>query len=228
MLFGDRDAWWAGNTVALLGFFVACIGGGFFFMMPLKGRRHPDWKGVDLAVVLVGTVGLLGLTFQSDLTATQLEAPYRKAGKEYLRFWMSRLIEQADLSCVPHPRIAGSPPNNEDIEQDRRLLCEWATANFKTRAARIVQGEDEMFDADRWPPFPKLKTGVGAAIPYQGDGKWFWDAAHSWDDGLTVIKRASDPAAQNQAYLALIFLSPYILAVAIAVQIVKIFYEKRE
>ena len=219
--------WWAGNSLFLIGFFVVCIFVALILMWPLKGRKHPDWKWIDLMIVLVGTVGLFGLTFQSNFTATQIEAPYKKAQEEYLRHWISTLIDQAELDCVPQPRLTSPLPNNDDVQDDRRNLCEWATSNFKTHAALIVQGKDEIFDTSRWAPFPKLKTDVGSAVPFQNQGEWFFQAAQSWDEGVAVIKKATEVVPQSDAYRAVIFLGPYILAIAIAVQVVKIFYEKR-
>ena len=75
---------------------------------------------------------------------------------------------------------------------------------------------------------PKLKTDVGSATMLHKGGELFLDAARKWDADVAVIKEASAPVPRSGINLFLIFVGPYILCIAIAAQIVKICYEKRD
>ena|SRR5271166_5072863 len=220
--------WYYGNSGVLAGFFLASLAVSLIVFRPLKGKRHPDWRVFDLGIILVGTLGLFGLSFQASLTAAQQELPFRKTWATYYRSQLSTLLEQADIVCTPHPVLPSYPPGSQEVEDDRHQVCDWLTSVFKTPAVLIIQGKDEVFNTGSWKTFPRLRTWFASAFPFQNDGKLFRDTALAWDQNVAAIKKATNPTSDNDFYLAVIFLGPFILAIAISAQITKILYEKRD
>lgn len=219
-------AWWAGNMLATFVLFLVAIPVSAVILYKWRGQPHARWRSVDLFVVCVGGLGLMGLAFQAQGTKDQVMLPSLKAHLD----WQRKTFETSDSiamsACAEHHRTKNSPPNYDDIVAKQIAVCDWVKTKYLPMAQKIEAGAEVDFDVSIFDSFPK---GADDYIFIRGPaGAELRKMATDWNEALRTKRDAESSLVKSAVYLLLTFLSPYILAIALAVQLTKIFYERRE
>jgi hypothetical protein len=129
------------------------------------------------------------------------------------------------MYCDPHPRIASSPPNNEEIETQRATVCKWIKNELDPVFDKIRTGSLEVISPTILDSFPKIDYNI-LMWPLNHDPiGYFAHFIAEWNDDVEHLKASKRDPVENTFYFLLLTLAPYMLSVALSIQIVKICYK---
>ncbi len=220
----------AGHPENILLFAVAALSAAALVLLPLKGASSKHWRVVDLIILAIGAFGLYAATFESDkeISSRLLQLNYSPQAIKF-RWEFDVLLPlkmSATSGCTPSKRSPYSPENFDEIEKLRNQLCEWVkNVRLKFVDPQSVDNPAPipltvMDDFPDWIPGWRDVVGFNR-LSLEHDLKGWNSYATKYSELRARIN--NDPDAGNARIEG-----PYLLALAFAIAIIKIFYERRD
>lgn len=213
---------WAGNPITLLVFFVVATAILFLLLRRMRLNQRSRWRWVDLSIVLLGGVGLI-------IVATDAERSIAGIKRDLLRPRVNGAIaplriyaEGASLyNCVPGIRTEFSPKEFDQIEIERKIVCDWVQT-FR-RYLRSI-------DVEKVPEIDLSDIGGFPDVTFKllvSERKEFYDDLKKYNSFRKEYIDILQDAESRTARILLAIFAPFLISLAISLSIVKVFYAPR-
>lgn len=213
IVFLAKNVWWVLPSMFVLIFFLVC----------LKRRYSPaSWRGLEIAALLLGAVGLLPPVFQAQSSAYNLEVRLERGWTfGHLNNYLKVAVGTMTLNCNLATRSEFSPLDFDLLQQERIKVCDWSTDLLNHLSKFNKESMAPL--SDNWKAnFPSVRE---VPVGYTRDG--FFDIIDEWNVRIREFKELE----KNENILVpsgLIFISPFLLFAAFSIVLSSLILKPKE
>lgn len=129
------------------------------------------------------------------------------------------------IYCKPLSPENLPPQYFTQLAKWRSDICKWVSDNMIPIYDKVRHGSEDTFDISIVDSFPNVSN-EALRWPIASNPKaYFRYIISNWNDAITHLKTSRTDPSTFTGYFATIAFGPYVLALALALQIVKIYYK---
>jgi hypothetical protein len=208
---------------------VAALIASAIFLLPLKGSSSRYWRVADLAILAVGAFGLFAATFESDDEISNRFLALQYSPEAIKSTWELDVLLPLETSsfagCHPGNKTAYSPENFDEVEKLKSEICSWVEnvrqkyVETQKLSSPVPIPINVIESFPNW--IPDWRGVVGFDRSHLESGIKSWNAYAS-----RYVELRARTGGNSLGNLKIV--SPYFIALAFAMAIIKVLYERRD
>ena len=215
------------NLVVVLVAFVVLLLVFDILLVRWKPLGKVAWKRVDYIWLGFAALGLLGSVAEVRMASASAQVAMYEV-RVVAAFRAVQSLVNLDAStpgaiCRTFIRSAFSPPPDEfqRVQNEYNVACDWVKS-VHAIVAELSPSPPQRLDSTRWPPRPQVSDGALLDM-FRGLDRQMEYWSRSFDSFEAVRAKSRATAAEE----TIMFLGPFLLAVALALRITKVTGEIR-